>query len=87
MELYSRFISGFYKATNGEEAASHYFTKTELIPSILENFDSNASDLIGQILIEYAVFLENAELPQTEVTAKLDLLAEFQKFSFFNVRL
>ena len=27
----SRFISGFYKATNGEDAAVHYFSKTELM--------------------------------------------------------
>ena len=30
-DIWSRFISGFYKSTNGEQAATYYFIKTNLI--------------------------------------------------------
>ena len=35
LDLLGRFLSGFYKATNGEESAVAYFTKTELIELVL----------------------------------------------------
>ena len=50
-DLFARFISGFYKATNSETAAVHYFEKTDLIQTLLDSLNlehAHCQTLIGQ---------------------------------------
>ena len=50
-DLFARFISGFYKATNSESAAVHYFEKTDLIQTLLDSLNlenAHCQTLIGQ---------------------------------------
>merc|ERR1719454_423050 len=60
-DLFARFISGFYKATNGQEAAVHYFEKTDLIKTLVDSLqleNKHCQTLIGQVLIEYSIYME-----------------------------
>ena len=50
-DLFARFVSGFYKATNSETAAVHYFEKTDLIQTLLDSLNlenKHCQTLIGQ---------------------------------------
>ena len=50
-DLFARFVSGFYKATNSESAAVHYFEKTDLIQTLLDSLNlenGHCQTLIGQ---------------------------------------
>ena len=50
-DLFARFVSGFYKATNSESAAVHYFEKTDLIQTLLDSLNlenAHCQTLIGQ---------------------------------------
>ena len=82
-DVYIRFISGFYKATNGETSAAHYFGKTDLIESILANNPKTlqSNDLIGQILVEYLLYLDNSGTPSSDIESRLQNL---NKFGFLN---